>query len=58
MEKLTLPISVLDLVPILEGQTATDAFVRARELAKHVDEFGYTETGGGHRRRVHRHGTG
>ena len=25
MEKLKLPISVLDLVPILEGQTATDA---------------------------------
>ena len=42
MEKLRLPISVLDLVPILEGQTATDAFVRARELAKHVDELGYT----------------
>ncbi|MFF5995037.1 LLM class flavin-dependent oxidoreductase [Lysinibacillus sp. KU-BSD001] len=41
MEKLKLPISVLDLVPVLEGQTAHEAFIRARDLAQHVDALGY-----------------
>lgn len=36
-----MPLSVLDLIPILEGQTATDAFKRARELAQHVEELGF-----------------
>lgn len=42
MSKINIPISVLDLVPIREGQDAHDAFVRARDLAKHVDELDYT----------------
>lgn len=37
-----IPISVLDLVPVLEGGSVTDAFHRTRDLAKHVDALGYT----------------
>lgn len=37
-----MPLSVLDLIPILEGQTATDAFKRARDLAQHVEELSFT----------------
>ena len=36
------PLSVLDLSPILKGGTAADAFRRTRELAQHAERFGYT----------------
>ncbi len=33
--------SVLDLVPVSEGKTPTDALQNARELAQHVERLGY-----------------
>ena len=36
-----IPISVLDLVPIIEGGTASDAFRNSIELAQHVERLGY-----------------
>jgi luciferase family oxidoreductase group 1 len=36
-----LPLSVLDLSPILEGGTAADAFARTRDLAQHAERLGY-----------------
>ncbi len=36
------PLSVLDLSPILKDGTAADAFRRTRELAQHAERFGYT----------------
>src|SRR4028119_569787 len=36
-----IPISVLDLAPIVQGGTATDAFKRSMELAQHVEKLGY-----------------
>lgn len=43
MEKILnhIPVSVLDLAPILEGETAGDAFRNARELAVALERFGY-----------------
>ncbi len=35
------PLSVLDLVPILQGGTAADAFGRSVDLAQHAERFGY-----------------
>ncbi|MGE0812868.1 MAG: LLM class flavin-dependent oxidoreductase [Vicinamibacterales bacterium] len=35
------PLSVLDLSPILEGGTAADAFARTRDLAGHAERLGY-----------------
>lgn len=35
------PISILDLVPVYEGYTATESFQRSRNLAKLADELGY-----------------
>jgi luciferase family oxidoreductase group 1 len=35
------PLSVLDLAPVLEGQTPTDAFQNSLRLAKHVEKLGY-----------------
>jgi len=35
------PISVLDLVPIVEGGTASDAFRNSIELARHSERLGY-----------------
>jgi luciferase family oxidoreductase group 1 len=35
-------LSVLDLVPVLEGRTPGDAFHNAVELARHVERLGYT----------------
>jgi luciferase family oxidoreductase group 1 len=35
------PLSVLDLSPIVEGGTAADAFVRTRDLASHAERLGY-----------------
>ena len=36
-----IPFSVLDLSPIVEGSTATDAFRRSRDLAQHAERWGY-----------------
>ncbi|TWF40571.1 luciferase family oxidoreductase group 1 [Chitinophaga polysaccharea] len=35
------PLSVLDLAPVLEGQTPSDAFQNSMRLAKHVEKLGY-----------------
>lgn len=37
-----MPISVLDLVPVLEGQTTTEAFERSKQLAILADDLGFT----------------
>lgn len=34
-------MSVLDLAPVLEGQTPSDAFQNSMRLAKHVEKLGY-----------------
>ncbi|QHL87180.1 MsnO8 family LLM class oxidoreductase [Nibribacter ruber] len=36
-----IPVSVLDLVPVREGQTPTDSFKNTIELAQHVEKWGY-----------------
>ncbi len=36
------PLSVLDLSPIVQGATAADAFRRTLDLAQHVERLGYT----------------
>lgn len=36
-----IPISVLDLAPILQGGDVRDALMRARALAQHVERLGY-----------------
>ncbi|RDC62134.1 LLM class flavin-dependent oxidoreductase [Adhaeribacter pallidiroseus] len=36
-----IPISVLDLVPILAGKTATDSFQNSLQLAQQVEQWGY-----------------
>lgn len=36
-----IPISVLDLAPIVEGGTASDAFRNSVELAQHAEKLGY-----------------
>ncbi|MBA9075664.1 LLM class flavin-dependent oxidoreductase [Rufibacter quisquiliarum] len=36
-----IPVSVLDLVPILEGKTAADSFKNTVDLAQHVEKWGY-----------------
>ena len=36
-----IPLSVLDLVPVPEGSTPADALARARDLARHVEDWGY-----------------
>ncbi len=42
MNKLsTVPISVLDLVPIVQGGTAAQAFRNAVDLARHAESWGY-----------------
>lgn len=35
------PLSVLDLSPVVEGGTAADAFRRTRHLAQHAERLGY-----------------
>lgn len=37
-----LPVSVLDLVPILSGKTTADAFRNSLDLAKHAENLGYS----------------
>ena len=36
-----IPLSVLDLAPIVLGGSAAEAFERSRDLARHVDAWGY-----------------
>ena len=36
-----LPLSVLDLAPIVEGGTAAQAFRNALDLAQHAERWGY-----------------
>lgn len=36
-----IPISILDLAPIVEGGTASDAFRNSVELAQHAEKLGY-----------------
>jgi luciferase family oxidoreductase group 1 len=36
------PLSVLDLAPIVEGETAAHALRKSLELARHVERLGYT----------------
>jgi luciferase family oxidoreductase group 1 len=36
-----IPLSVLDLAPIVEGGTAADALANARDLARHAERWGY-----------------
>ncbi|MFM8534843.1 MAG: LLM class flavin-dependent oxidoreductase [Acidimicrobiia bacterium] len=36
-----IPLSVLDLAPIVEGGTAADAFRRSVDLAQHAERWGY-----------------
>jgi luciferase family oxidoreductase group 1 len=38
----TVPLSVLDLAPVVSGRTAADALVATRELARHVEDLGFT----------------
>ena len=39
--KQNIPISVLDLSPILKGSTPAQAFRNTRDLARHAEEWGY-----------------
>jgi luciferase family oxidoreductase group 1 len=39
---MTLPLSVLDLVPLGEGMTSTEALAASVALARHVEALGYT----------------
>jgi luciferase family oxidoreductase group 1 len=36
-----IPVSVLDLVPILQGKTAADSFRSSLDLAQHVEQWGF-----------------
>src|SRR5918992_568938 len=36
------PLSVLDLAPIVEGETAADALRKSLDLARHAERLGYT----------------
>ena len=37
-----MPLSVLDLSPVLQGGTTADAFRRTLSLAQHAERLGYT----------------
>ncbi len=37
-----LPISILDLVPVVLGETPREALQKSLELARHAEQFGYT----------------
>ncbi|WP_423146493.1 LLM class flavin-dependent oxidoreductase [Rubrolithibacter danxiaensis] len=39
--KRTIPLSILDLVPILSGKTAMDSFKNSLDLARKAEQFGY-----------------
>ena len=36
-----IPVSVLDLAPIVEGESPADSFRKSLELAQHAEAFGY-----------------
>lgn len=36
-----IPLSILDLAPIVRGSTAAEAFHKARDLAQHAEQWGY-----------------
>ncbi|WP_159884624.1 LLM class flavin-dependent oxidoreductase [Paenibacillus puerhi] len=38
---MTIPISILDLAPIVSGGTAADSFRNTLDLARHAEEWGY-----------------
>src|SRR5687767_9151309 len=38
---MNLPLSILDLAPIIEGETAADALSRSLDLARHAERWGY-----------------
>ena len=38
---MTIPLSVLDLAPIVEGGTASEAFAHSLDLARHSERWGY-----------------
>ena len=38
----TMPLSILDLMPVIEGGTVSDAFRRTADLAQHAERWGYT----------------
>jgi len=42
MKASKLPISVLDLMPVLDGKTAADTYVNSLHLAQQVEQAGYT----------------
>lgn len=37
-----IPISILDLVPVILGETPREAFQKSLDLAQHAESFGYT----------------
>lgn len=37
-----IPYSILELATVAEGFTPADSFIKARELARHVEKWGYT----------------
>ncbi len=37
-----IPISILDLVPVILGETPREAFPKSLDLARHAEKFGYT----------------
>jgi luciferase family oxidoreductase group 1 len=37
-----IPLSILDLAPIVQGETAADALRKSLDLARHVERLGYT----------------
>ncbi|MEO8200597.1 MAG: LLM class flavin-dependent oxidoreductase [Gemmatimonadota bacterium] len=38
---MTLPFSILDLAPVIEGETPADAFRNSLDLAQHAERWGY-----------------
>lgn len=38
---LPIPLSILDLVPVLSGKTAADSFKNSLDLAQHAESFGF-----------------
>jgi len=42
LEKSVTPLSILDLAPIIQGQTAAHALRNSLELARHAERLGYT----------------
>ena len=36
------PVSILDLVPVILGETPREALHKSRDLVQHAERFGYT----------------